>query len=275
MKIKAIYEKKEDIPEAFAELYEERDGKFVLVNIEGIQTDANVQRLEKALRDEREDHKKTKDKLRSYTSLGDDPEEIHKKLDKIPELEAAAAGKIDEAKLEQMVEGRVKSRLSPVERERDRLKTELDTATGKITELDGTIKKSKITEAIRKAAEEHHVVPEAIDDAIMHGERIFEVTEDGKVVAKDNVGVSPGLHPKDWLSDMQKTRPHWWPASQGAGSKGGKGGLDTGDNPWSHDGWNLTKQGQVLNQDRSRAEALAKAAGVSVTGGVRPPKKAA
>lgn len=275
MKIKAIYEKKEDVPEKFAELYEERDGKWVLVNIEGIQTDANVQRLETALRNERTEHGKTKDKLRSYTSLGDDPEEIHKRLDKIPELEAAAAGKIDEAKIEQMVEGRVKSRLAPVERERDKYKADAEKVTGENTELKTTITRGKISDAIRKAASEALLLPEAVDDALMHAERIFEVTEDGKVVVKDQVGFTPGLGPKDWLSDMQKTRPHWWPASEGGGSKGGKGGGDTGDNPWTHDHWNLTKQGEILRADRPRAERLAKQAGVSVTGGVKPPKKAA
>ena len=60
-----------------------------------------------------------------------------------------------------------------------------------------------------------------------------------------------GLSPKEWLAEMKDEAPHWWPPAVGGGAKGGQGGggsFTGADNPWSKDGWNITKQGQLVTQ---------------------------
>ena len=118
------------------------------------------------------------------------------------------------------------------------------------------------------------LLPEALDDALLLGERVFEVTEDGKVLTRDNVGTTPGIDPKTWLNDLREKRRHWWPGSVGGNARGaGGGGGASGDNPWSYEGWNMTKQGQFLKEHGSeKAERMAKAAGTTV-GGKKPPPK--
>ena len=78
---------------------------------------------------------------------------------------------------------------------------------------------------------------------------------------------------KEWLKDMQEAKPHWWPASQGGGAGGGRGGLGgaRADNPWTKEGWNLTKQGQFVRQfGDAKALEAAKAAGLSGLGSTKP-----
>jgi hypothetical protein len=106
---------------------------------------------------------------------------------------------------------------------------------------------------------------------LLLSDRVFEVEEGtNRVVTKDNVGVTPGIDPSVWFTDIQKTRPHWWGPSQGGGAGGNRGGAgDTSVNPFSHANWNLTEQGRLVQADRAKADQLAKAAGTTV-GGPRP-----
>jgi hypothetical protein len=78
------------------------------------------------------------------------------------------------------------------------------------------------------------------------------------------------------LTEMQETKTHWWPGSQGGGARGSQGGGGfSGKNPWSAEGWNMTEQGSYLKaHGKDRAEKMAQAAGTSL-GGRRPTKKTA
>jgi len=277
MKLKAKFENKEDVPEAYIDLFEERGGEWVLVNIEGIKTEADVARIQRALKDEKDAHKDTKAKLTLFGDL--DPDEVHKKLDGFDELQARVdagqGGTIDEDKLDAIVVQRVNREKAPLERELTKLResnTELETAN---VELSGTITKGKIETDVRKAAIDAKVVSTAIEDIIIMADRVFEVADDGVILTKDNVGTTPGVTATDWLSDMQESRPHWWPASTGGGGKGGGDqGNATGKNPWTKDNWNITAQGSVVKEHGiDRAKALASAAG-STIGATMPPMAA-
>lgn len=266
MALKAIVDTLDGVPEALRGEYIEKGGKFEL-QVEGMKTQGDIDRLNSALTKERNDHKAVRDRL---SMLGDRKiEDVLSQLDRIPELEAAAGGKIDEDKMHQLVEARVKQKIAPVERERDHLK-------GQLGERDATIngfmqeKRTRtIHDAVRKAATGAKVLPEAMDDALMLAERLFEVSEDGKVITKDNVGVTPGIEASAWLTDVQRTRPHWWGASAGGGAGGNRGGIDTSKNPFSAENWNLTEQGKLLVTNREKAEQLAKLAGTTI-GGQQP-----
>lgn len=276
MALQAIHDKLDDIPEKYRELYTEKGGKFELTGIAGVKTQADVDRLTESLRKEREEHKASKEKLKIWDGL--EHSEVIAKLDRIPELEAAAKGKLDEAKIEEMVERRVtgtlKSRLAPVERENKTLKESLAAEVAEKEKLVGERVRRQIHDALRAAATELKVLSEAQEDILLLGERVFEIVDGGKIVTRDGVGFTPGIDPKSWLGDMQPKRPHWWPASLGTGSRGsGNGQMQNGANPWARDTWNLTEQGKVLkSKGREVADRMAASAGTKV-GGVPPAKK--
>jgi len=270
MTLKAVLDTLDDIPEHFHSLYTERNGKFELTGIEGVRTQADVDRLQAALSKERSEHKATKEKFSAFANL--DPQEVLAKLDRFPELEEAAKGKLDDAKIDELVSKRIKSKLSPLEREISELKAQLSEREQLIADFKAKETQRTIFDKVREAATSAKILPEAMEDALLLAERVFEVTEDGRVLTKDNVGVTPGVDPTVWFTDLQSKRPHWWGPSAGGGASGSKtpGGMQ---NPFSYEHWNLTEQGKLLTTNRARAEQLAKAAGTTI-GGPRPqPRK--
>lgn len=271
-----------EVEEAFRSLYTERNGEFVLTGITGAKSQADVDRVQASLNAEREAHKKTKDRLRplqlnghSIVEMGDDElKEAIAAFDGYDELKTKAdsAGKVDDAKINELVEQRIKAKLAPVEREKAKLAEDLKAATEKITAYATAETTRTIHDAVRRARQAAKVLDTAEEDVLMLAERVFEVAEDGRIVTKDKVGCTPGIDPEIWLQEMQEKRPHWWPESQGGGAKGSKPGAAFGDNPWSEKHWNLTKQGEVLrSQGEAKAEQMAKAAG-SFIGAAAPPK---
>lgn len=275
MPIKLKYTSQEDIPENFAELYTERDGEWQLTGIEGMKTDGDIAKVRKSLETEREAHKKTKDRLRAFVELSDEElEEVQTKLDKYEELEAAAGDKLDEEKINELAEKRANALKAPLERELKKAQIERDEALQENDGLKGEKRQRTIHDAARKVATEAKVIPEALDDVLMHAERVFEITEEGDVVVKDGVGFTPGVGPDVWMTDIKDKRPFWFPQSQGGGGKGsGTGGGIGGNNPWSPNNWNLTQQGQIVRSDPKKADQLAKAAGTTV-GGMKPAQRA-
>jgi hypothetical protein len=262
----------EGVPEALHGFYLEKDGKFNL-QVAGLPTQENVTRLEGALTKERNDHKATKESLNKITHNGQrQVDDIIADLDRIPELEATQ-GTIDETKVNELVEARIKARIGPVERERDKFKKESEDKDVTINDFQSKERTRTIHDKVREDAVKAKLLPEAVEDALLLADRVFEIDDSGRVVTKDNVGVTPGLEPAAWLTDLQPKRPHWWGPSTGGGAGGNRGGGGGGgENPFTHDGWNLTAQGALVQSDRAKAEQLAKAAGTTI-GGQRPPKK--
>lgn len=266
MALEAVVEKLDEVPEPYRELYTERNGRYEVTGIVGMKTQADIDRIMEGLNKERNDHKATRERLSAFGDL--DPEDVQAKLDRIAELEAAAGDKIDENKLNEMVEGRLRTKLGPVEREKQKLAKELQDTLEKVGQYEARERQRSIHDAVRKAALESKVIDTALEDVLILAERMFEISEDGKVLVKDQVGATPGVDPAVWLTEMQSKRPHWWPASQGGGARGsGAGGSGFAQNPFSADHWNMTEQAALIRTDRARAEQMAKAAGTSIGGG--------
>lgn len=267
------YEKAEDVPEAHKDLYTERDGKWLLTGVEGGGYDS-IQRLTEGNRKEREDHKATKAK---YAKLnGKDIDQLLERDAEYDELKIKAEhnGTMDETKIEQMVGIRLKQKLAPLERENADLKTKVTGYETEITTLKGNDASRRIRDTIRTAATKLKVTDTALEDVQILGERLFEIDDTGRIVAKDNVGVTPGIDPEMWLGDQREKKPHWFPGNVGGGSGGGRGNQGGGGtNPWSAEGWNLTEQGKILKEDRSKAERMAAMHGVDLKNPKRPVKK--
>lgn len=273
--LKAVYDSLEDIPENvedFRSLFVEREGRYELSGLPGVKTAADVERVQRSLVQEREAHKQTKDKFRPFAEL--DPDEVFAKLDRLPELEAAASGKLDDAAIDEIVakriEGAVRSKLAPVEREFKAAQTELEALREQNQALSLERAARQRQDAIRPLMAKAGVLPEHYEDVELYAERHLEQTEDGQWVAKDGVGVTPGLQPKEWLAEMLEKRPGWMPANVGGGAKGSASGGVGGSNPFSAKGWNLTAQGQLVQtRGMEYAQRMAEAAGTKV-GGARP-----
>lgn len=274
MALQAIHKSVEEIPEVHRELYSERNGQFELTGIAGVKTQADVDRLNVALSKERDDHKSTKSKAQIWGEL--DYQDTITKLDRIPELEAAAQeGGIDEVKMNELVEGRMKTRLAPIERENLQLKTAVEESSGIILSFKKKETKRLIRDDVRAACLEAKIIDTAHEDALFLAESMFEVREDdGEIVTKGGVGVTPGIRAQDWLNEMQSKRPHWWAPSHGGGAAGSNGSSNhLGDNPWTAENWNMTKQGFYVKQHgMDKASIAAKSAG-SFVGSITAPVK--
>lgn len=266
------YDTIDSVPEAFRTLFSEQNGKAVLTGVSGMKTQRDVDSVSEALRKERADHAQAREALKPWSGYKHD--EVIAKLDKFPELEAlaAAAGNIDD-KVKAVIEPRIAQATAPLQRELTTMKTEVDTWRTRATTAETNLTSYRRNDGVRAAATELAVVNTAITDIELVASVYFEQTDDGKFVTKSGIdGVTPGLGFKEWLRDMQKSRPHWWPASQGGGGNGGNGNGPGGSNPWSKDGWNMTEQGKIVNtQGMTVAEQMARSAGTKV-GGLRPTK---
>lgn len=257
MVLKVKYEAAEDIPAGFETLYTEKDGNWVLTGIEGLKTSEDTTKLTDALAKERKEHKATKDKLAAFKDLT--PEQLKKDQEELEELRIrveAGEGKMDKEAVEKLVDSKVKIKLAPVEKERDDLRAAVAEKDGTINTLNSTITRSRIETEVRKVAESLKVVPTAIDDAVELANKFLEVQEDGSIVTREVGSTVGGLTAKDWLEEMKDKRPHWWPASQGGGGKGGKDVEHFPNNPWSKEHENLTEQGRIMRADPKRAEQM-------------------
>lgn len=276
-KLKTIYDTAEEVPAGFEDLYTERNGKLELTGIIGVKTEADVARVNEALKKERADHRSSKEQLAKFVDI--DPEVVHAQLEELEstkaQLEAFTKdGKIDETKLEPVINSRVKAALGPKDREIAQLARTLDEqkkataeAAKERDDMKSTIKHSSVERAIRDAAVQLKMVPTAIDDAVMTGLSMLDIADDGAIVTKDVKGVTPGIGPMDWLKDMQDKRPHWWPQSVGGGAQGGRGAGSgsRAENPFSAEGWNMTKQGNLVRTlGLDKANAIAAQVGSKV-----------
>lgn len=112
MAIELQYENREALPEAFQndavfnELFTvQGDGKVVITGVTGMKTQHDVDTVKEALRKEREDHGAAQAKLKPWGDM--DPTKTLAQLDRITELEAAAAGNLDEEKMNELVQARL------------------------------------------------------------------------------------------------------------------------------------------------------------------------
>ncbi|WP_051044623.1 hypothetical protein [Methylobacterium sp. B1] len=285
MKLKKVYDTEAEIPEEAAAFYEERDGKWHLtLEIEGSASQDDVTRLNGALAKERNDHRATREKLRAFGEL--DPERTRQVMDRIGDLgewdeverklhrlDGDGSTPKEEAAIQARIDAEVQRRERAIKAPLERQITQLTEARAEIErerdEARGTLRGRAIADALREAAGKARIIPSAVEDVLLAGERVFDLDEQGRVVTKDNVGVAPGLTPDAWLTDLQEKRPHWWPTSEGAGSRGNRGGGTLPNNPFTAEAWNVTEQGRIAAADFAKADRLAKAAGTTV-GGPKP-----
>lgn len=99
---------------------------------------------------------------------------------------------------------------------------------GKYIDLEQKFNHAQIDAALRDAAAAANVIPSAIEDLITRGRGSFTL-ENGKLISKDpytnevRIGAD-GKTPyaaNDFVADLKKIAPHFWPQSQSGGFTGG------------------------------------------------------
>jgi len=280
--LRGIYDSQDSIPETITienarELFTERDGKWELTKLPDLQPSTSVSRLETAKAREVQEHAATKAKLQDLIDGWGDltPDEVRAKLDRMPELEAAAEGKLDDDKIGELAEKRAAAKLqatlAPKERELAKISKERDDLLELVDGYRSADRERKIGDATRIAARAAKVLDTAEEDALFLAQSHLEVREDdGAIVTKEGLtlggkSIPAGLDAAAWLAEIQESRPHWWPPSQGAGARGSGGGPKGGVNPWKPETWDATAQGKIAaERGTEAANRLAAAAGIKV-----------
>lgn len=270
MKLKMKYASKEEIPAGYDSLYEQSGESWILVGVEGVKSEDDVERVKGALNKERTLRENAERALKKFEGL--DPEKTREDLARIPELESAASGKVDEAKIEEMVNARLKRHTNPLERDLETARKELAARDGELTTLRGSIKTRDMLDQVRKTAAEMKVRPEALMDIELLAPSLLELSDDGVVVTKSVGDQTAGIDLKSFFQDQQARRPHWWPESAGGGSRPPGGGGAIPNNPWSSKNWNLTEQTRYIKEHGEQAAMRAASSVGSSVDATSPPK---
>lgn len=264
-KLSAILENLDELPESIdpRTLFTEKNGKFELTGIEGVKTPADIERLQKALQKEREDHRKARERAALLGEMT--PEDFQAMQDELEELRAQEPGKGRPSK--EAIDKLVQVEIAKLSRPGQKL---VEAAQARVRELEeqlgmlmGEKRQRTLQDMIRAATTGEKGVPirpEALEDVELYFQRVMEFGEDGQPVTRDGVGVEPGLSPRELLLAIQTggNRPHWFKESQsaGAGSKNGPSGLPGGVNPFSDDTWNATDASKIARDNPALAKRL-------------------
>lgn len=272
-----VYSSKEEIPESLREFYIEKGDEFV-PNVEGVKTQGDIDRINKALNKEREANEELTKQISKYKDVDLDKWEKVKDLDpdNLPtgkdidedskEFQAAVAKAVREKEKEYKdeLEGEYKSKLSEVEQKEQTIVQDykegwikqqlseqfgfsdpkrlrwlmLDIKAGQHPEL----KKKLDTLNVEFEGERPKVIGGSLKDA------------EGAVEVLENIA----------SSDVSKD---YKPASDNSGGgtpPNGGGGGSIKENPFKQgDHYNVTKQSQIIRKDKAKAKQLAKEAGWS------------
>lgn len=251
--LKATYDSEDEIPEESRHLFEERGGKWVMKRIEGLVTDADVQRVRRALDQEKEAHKATKERMAAWDELGDDPEEVRAKLDELPELRAKAENSsVDTEALKKAREERDEFWQRKYDKDMGKKDTLIADAEARAVTAETNLTNKTIADGLRDAALKMKITPSAIDDVLMHAGK-FKVEND-EIVTKES-----GLTPETWLEDEKDKRPHWYVPASGMGARGGKGAA--GGNPFTRGKFDPHAANDLIRKDAAQADKLAQKAG--------------
>lgn len=247
--------------------YTERDGQFVL-QVDGVFSPIDRNKLNEALRKEREDHGKAKAALKKFGTRS--PDAIDALETQVADLQAqldttGGDPKERQANVDKLVETRLAARIKPLERQIAELGTQLGERDQTIQSLNADRARGSVVGALRSPefVKSMGLNPDVQDDAFdlwaLHN---FTVDPDGRVVTSDAFG-TPGLAPADAFKELkaENKKRHWFGETAGGGANGGRGKESfTGANPFAQGTYNLTKAAQIVRDNPQLAVRMAKAA---------------
>ena len=256
MKLKAIYQNSNEIPEGAAPFYEERDGSWHL-SVEGMVHKAKLEEF----RTNNIELARERDDLRQKLEGID--------LDEYRDLKSRA----DDIKAEKLlkkgdVDALIAERTGEMKREHEKALKKLQQTADEAT---ASLSRVMIDQALVAAGSKHHVRPEAIEDLAARGRGVFRL-EDGapRAYGQDGKPIYDGnaepLTIDQYVEQLARKAPHLFEPSTGTGGalgNGTAGTSPTGRNPWKKETWNLTEQGKIIKQDPAMAKRLRATAGAA------------
>lgn len=237
MSLAVAVESLDDIAETLRGEYEEVNGRFVL-KLDGINSHPSVMglktnhdRLLKEVAD-------TKAKLRKLDGV--DPEKYQQLTTQVEELQE----QIETLKVtpgtngrgaEEDIERRVQRAIEKLRKEHTNevqvLSTKLSTVESERNALSAWQREQTVTRAVEAAVIKAGVRPDAIAFAVDRGLKVFKLSDEGKIVAEDEEGLTKTgkdgvkpLTPIEWVTiDLYQEAPFLFPPSGGGGAGGGAG----------------------------------------------------
>ena len=183
------------------------------------QITAAVSEATKGLKENHDKLLDEKKKLQKTYEGITDPQEALEALKLISENEEMKL--LAEGKFEEVVEKRLSEKTGVFETELNALQASNQEAVQRADKFQGLYENKLVTDAIRDAAAGAKVEPHAVADALLHGQAVFTVAEDGSVEARGKDGKLSKdedgrvLTPALWIEGRKKVSPHWWPKSEG------------------------------------------------------------
>lgn len=274
MALKAILANISEVDEKYRDLYTQRGDKWEFTGVEGVKTQGDIDRLNAAHTKVKNDLVTAKAELAAAKTAAGvwedlDPEDVKTRLERLATLEAGSTvpelAKNFEttvsARVAQVLEGKVKTETTKLQRKIDELTAKVGEQNTAIQTYESHNATRTVHDAVRAEAVRLKVIPEALPDLLLVAGQELKLVE-GKVVTED------GRDPAAVLEDYKQKRPYFWPQAQGTGASGGTvdlGGGVQGDNPFARATYNRTKAGALLNSNPAQAAKLAEQAGVPKT----------
>lgn len=261
MALKAILDSLDSVDAAHRDLYEERDGKFVL-QVEGIEQHPGAAAVKAALDRVRSEKRAVTDKLAAAESrLEGLPDDFD--ADAYETMKARADGN-EPAKLDERLAAQRANLEKGFAKEREKLE-------GRAAKLDGTLRRVMVDDGLTKALLDAGVdktfLPAA--KALLKEKGQIKLVEDDDAI---HVFADDGVNDRTPLTDYVRS----WAGQDegkpfiskptGGDAKGGEGGR-FGDNPFDTKGGsvrpNLTKQQELIAANPEKARQMARAAGIT------------
>lgn len=202
------YEKKEDIPKGFEDLYEEKDGKFS----PKVAEIPDVTKLTTALDTERT-QRTEEEKARK---------KAERELAEARRKEAAREGNISDEQLTKLREEDAAKR-----------KTELDPVQTELTETKAKLRKITLSDRLRSLGVAAGWLPDRVEDAMVLAQPRADLAEgsDTNIVVKDKDGKPTTEKIEDFLKTTFKKEKPWLYAGSGARGSGSGGSNGSGGAP--------------------------------------------
>jgi len=228
MKFEAIYTNESDIPEDIKENFVERGGKWEL-NVAGLKTEGDVERLKEAARKEREDHDTTKTALRELKVKS------QANIDELDILKSKGGDGDREPTNAELL------KLRKLERDNEALTTSMTELTAVNEQLTADKNNTSIAKALRKDAK-GLIRGDAVEDTVKNVIKNFTLSDDS-CLTKADLGAMGGMKPRDFLESYVKERPYLAPTSKSGGVHGSrsKGSANDGEGPMATKDWLATQ----------------------------------
>jgi hypothetical protein len=230
MALRQSYDTQLDIPQALAEHYSDRDGRWMLVldppaeDVTGLK---NALNQERTLR--RESEKSLSELKLKFEGI--EPDDFHKLQERVKGLDDSEI--YDKQGIEALVLRRTESMKSEHERVLRAKDQQIGQLKSTVETTDRKWRQDRIKTALLDAVSSAGVDKPAIQDAVQRGLFVFtDLDDQGAVVAKSGEDVQYGkdgvhpLTPSEWISSLKASgeASHLWRSSSGGGAPVGHGG---------------------------------------------------